>query len=76
MCLRSPKQNSCGRVFSNPQELNLELFDYVNGFNNVRIHEALCYLTLASVITSLQLNNILRQKPPNSRICFKLFSKY
>lgn len=34
-----------GRVFSNQQELDLEFFDYVNWFNNKRIHESLDYLT-------------------------------
>ena len=34
-----------GRVFSSQQELDLELFDYVNWFNNIRIHESLEYLT-------------------------------
>ena len=34
-----------GRVFSSQQELDLELFDYVNWFNNVRIHGSLDYLT-------------------------------
>lgn len=34
-----------GRVFSSQQEHNLELFDYVNWFNNVRVHESLDYLT-------------------------------
>lgn len=33
------------RVFSSQQELDLELFDYVNWFNNVRIHGSLDYLT-------------------------------
>ena len=32
-----------GNVFSNQQELDLELFDYVNWFNNIRIHGALNY---------------------------------
>src|SRR5690625_473267 len=30
-----------GRVFSCQQELDLELFDYVNWFNNIRIHGSL-----------------------------------
>ena len=34
-----------GRVFSNQVELDLELFDYVNWFNNIRIHGSLGYLT-------------------------------
>ncbi|MFA8440175.1 IS3 family transposase [Pueribacillus sp. YX66] len=34
-----------GRVFDSQQELDLELFDYVNWFNNIRIHGALNYLT-------------------------------
>lgn len=34
-----------GRVFSSQQELDLELFDYVNWFNNIRIHGSLDYLT-------------------------------
>jgi putative transposase len=34
-----------GRVFSNQQELDVELFDYVNWFNNIRIHGSLDYLT-------------------------------
>ncbi|MBP1083069.1 putative transposase [Bacillus capparidis] len=34
-----------GRVFSNQQELDLELFDYVNWFNNIRIHGSLDYQT-------------------------------
>jgi putative transposase len=33
------------RVFSCQQELDYELFDYVNWFNNIRIHESLDYLT-------------------------------
>lgn len=32
-------------VFSNQEELDLQLFDYVNWFNNIRIHESLDYLT-------------------------------
>ena len=32
-----------GRVFSCQQELDLELFDYVNWFNNIRIHGSLNY---------------------------------
>lgn len=32
-----------GSVFSNQQELDLELFDYVNWFNNIRIHGSLNY---------------------------------
>ena len=32
-----------GRVFSCQQELDLELFDYVNWFNNIRIHGSLDY---------------------------------
>src|SRR5690625_1395002 len=32
-----------GRVFSSQQELDLELFDYVNWFNNIRIHGSLNY---------------------------------
>ncbi|WP_087941734.1 IS3 family transposase [Bacillus kwashiorkori] len=34
-----------GRVFDSQQELDLELFDYVNWFNNIRIHGSLDYLT-------------------------------
>ncbi len=34
-----------GRVFTSQQELDLELFDYVNWFNNIRIHGSLDYLT-------------------------------
>ena len=34
-----------GKVFSSQQELDLELFDYVNWFNNIRIHGSLDYLT-------------------------------
>ena len=34
-----------GTVFSSQKELDLELFDYVNWFNNIRIHESLDYLT-------------------------------
>ena len=33
------------RVFSNFEELKLELFDYVNWYNNVRIHGSLGYKT-------------------------------
>lgn len=36
-----------GRVFPNQQALELELFDYVNWFNNIRIHGSLDYLTPA-----------------------------
>lgn len=32
-------------VFTSQQELDLELFDYVNWFNNLRIHGSLDYLT-------------------------------
>jgi len=34
-----------GTVFSCQQELDIELFDYVNWYNNIRIHESLDYLT-------------------------------
>ncbi|GAA0293303.1 putative transposase [Gracilibacillus halotolerans] len=34
-----------GRVFESQRELDLELFDYVNWFNNIRIHGSLDYLT-------------------------------
>lgn len=34
-----------GRTFSSLEELNLELADYVNRFNNHRIHSALGYQT-------------------------------
>jgi putative transposase len=34
-----------GKVFDSQQELDLELFDYVNWFNNIRIHGSLNYLT-------------------------------
>ena len=34
-----------GRVFSSQEELDLELFDYVNWCNNIRIHGSLNYLT-------------------------------
>src|SRR5699024_8581119 len=34
-----------GTVFSSQEELDLELFDYVNWFNNIRIYESLDYLT-------------------------------
>jgi len=34
-----------GAVFSSQQELDLELFDYVNWFNHIRIHGSLGYLT-------------------------------
>lgn len=33
------------RIFSNFEELELELFDYVNWYNTVRIHGSLDYLT-------------------------------
>ena len=33
------------KSFKNPEELNLELFDYVNWYNNVRIHGSLNYMT-------------------------------
>lgn len=33
------------RIFSSLEELELELFDYVNWYNNVRIHGSLGYLT-------------------------------
>lgn len=33
------------RIFNNFEELELELFDYVNWYNNVRIHGSLDYLT-------------------------------
>lgn len=36
-----------GTVFSCQQELDIELFDYVNWFNNIRIHGSLDYLTPA-----------------------------
>lgn len=36
-----------GRCFSSLEELNLELADYVNWFNNHRIHSALGYHTPA-----------------------------
>ena len=36
-----------GAVFSSQQELDLELFDYVNWFNNIRIHGSLDYLSPA-----------------------------
>src|SRR5690625_1241434 len=32
-----------GRIFSCQQELELELFDYINWFNNIRIHGSLNY---------------------------------
>jgi len=34
-----------GRVFDSQKELDMELFDYVNWFNNIRIHGSLEYLT-------------------------------
>lgn len=34
-----------GNVFSSQEELELKLFDYVNWFNNIRIHGALDYVT-------------------------------
>lgn len=34
-----------GTVFSSQEELDLELFDYVNWFNSIRIHGSLDYLT-------------------------------
>ncbi|WP_416150693.1 IS3 family transposase [Salipaludibacillus sp. HK11] len=34
-----------GAVFANQHELDLELFDYVHWFNNIRIHGSLDYLT-------------------------------
>jgi putative transposase len=34
-----------GRIFTDQEELDLELFDYVNWFNNIRIHGSLDYLT-------------------------------
>lgn len=34
-----------GTIFSSQQALDLELFDYVNWFNNIRIHGSLDYLT-------------------------------
>lgn len=34
-----------GKVFDSQHELDLELFDYVNWFNNIRIHGSLGYLT-------------------------------
>lgn len=36
-----------GTIFPNQQALDLELFDYVNWFNNIRIHGSLDYLTPA-----------------------------
>lgn len=33
------------RIFKNFEDLELELFDYVNWYNNVRIHSSLKYLT-------------------------------
>ena len=36
-----------GTVFPCQQALDLELFDYVNWFNNIRTHESLNYLTPA-----------------------------
>ena len=33
------------RIFSNFEKLELELFDYVNWYNNIRIHSLLNYLT-------------------------------
>ncbi|MGF7126569.1 putative transposase [Natronobacillus azotifigens] len=34
-----------GSIFATQQQLDLELFDYVNWFNNIRIHGSLDYLT-------------------------------
>jgi len=34
-----------GGIFTSQEELELELFDYVNWFNNIRIHGSLDYLT-------------------------------
>lgn len=34
-----------GKVFPNQHELDLELFDYVHWYNNIRIHGSLGYLT-------------------------------
>ena len=48
-----------GRCFSSLEELNLELADYVNWFNNHRIHSALGYQTPESIekITLKKLSN-------------------
>lgn len=45
--LLSPYQTEfvSDRVFSSQEELELELFDYVNWFNTIRIYGALDYLT-------------------------------
>lgn len=34
-----------GRVFASQEELDLELFDYINWYNNIRIHGSLNYQT-------------------------------
>lgn len=34
-----------GRVFDHQKELDLELFDYVNWYNTIRIHGSLGYLS-------------------------------
>ncbi len=43
-----------GAAFSSQQELDLALFDYVNGFNPIRIHESLGYLTPSESKRKLQ----------------------
>lgn len=46
------------RIFSSFEELELELFDYVNWYNNVRIHGSLNYLTPSEYKNSVLIKNV------------------
>lgn len=55
-----------GSVFANQKELDLELFDYVHWFNNIRIHESLDYLTPVEY-KELNKQKALSESVPQSR---------
>ncbi len=48
----------CPNVFHSLDHLKLELFDYVNWYNNIRIHSSLGYLA-PSIYKILHLNEVV-----------------
>ena len=46
------------RIFNNFEELERDLFDYVNWYNNIRIHGSLNYLTPAAYKNNVLIKNV------------------
>ena len=63
------------RIFESFEELETELFDYVNWYNNFRIHSSLDYLTPVEYRVVNEENVFIKKQPPLRQNLFYFIKK-